>query len=448
MKINFNAVKSMFSFFAANMPKFDDATIMSRFMKGIFWSLSSSVLVRILALISSVIIARLLGKEGFGELGTIQNTIAMFNVFAVFGMGSTATKHVAQFRTADPIRAGHVIALSSIVTMVTGIVASITLGLLAPWLATYSLAAPQLTNLLRISAILLFFSSINAAQTGALSGFEAFKVVAKINFIVGILSFPVMIAAVVSNGLYGAVWALVVNIIINCLVNNYAIRRLIKEYKIDVSFSGCLSEKSILFNYSIPSVLGGLIVMPVNWICMAILVNQPNGYAEMGVYNAACQWRSAILFVPGAVGAIVLPMLSNMISTNGKKSTLNFIKSNLILNGVVAFTLALIISFFSKYIMGVYGKEFIDGWPVLILVSVSAILMSLTSVISNTLASFGNMWFIFLFDLLWGIALISISYYLIPMYGALGFAISFAVAYLLHAFWQSLYLKYYLRGST
>jgi O-antigen/teichoic acid export membrane protein len=56
----------------------------------------------------------MLGKTGYGELGMIQTTVGMFGVFAGFGLGVTATKHVAEFRRSDPARAGRIIGLSSV----------------------------------------------------------------------------------------------------------------------------------------------------------------------------------------------------------------------------------------------------------------------------------------------------------------------------------------------
>jgi O-antigen/teichoic acid export membrane protein len=157
-----------------------------RLAKGAFWSLAGALISRGLALLASIIVARILGKEGFGELGIIQSTVGMFGVFAGFGLGMTATKYVAEFRTKNPERAGRVIALSNIVAIVSGGVMSLILVFLAPWLARSTLAAPHLTLFLQIAAGLLFLSALNGAQIGTLAGFEAFRTIAKVNFWAGI----------------------------------------------------------------------------------------------------------------------------------------------------------------------------------------------------------------------------------------------------------------------
>jgi hypothetical protein len=87
----------------------------TRLSRGIFWSMAGSVISRGLMLCATVLVARMLGKTVYGELGMIQSTVGMFGVFAGFGLGLTATKHVAEFRQSDPERAGRIIGLSGYV---------------------------------------------------------------------------------------------------------------------------------------------------------------------------------------------------------------------------------------------------------------------------------------------------------------------------------------------
>ena len=112
----------------------------------------------------------MLGKELFRELGIIQNTIGMFGTLAGFGMGLTANKHVAEFKRTDPARAGRIIALASATGWITSGLMALVLLFFCPWLAANTLAAPQLSGLLQVGALLLFLSGINGAQAGALSG--------------------------------------------------------------------------------------------------------------------------------------------------------------------------------------------------------------------------------------------------------------------------------------
>jgi hypothetical protein len=207
--------------------------------------LSGAIIGRGLGLISSVVVARILGKTGFGELGIIQSTIGMFGTFAGFGLGMTATKFMGEYRTADPIRAGRVRGLSSSFAWITSGLASTILFFAAPWLAKTTLAAPHLAGLLRISSIFLFLTSVNGAQTGVLSGLEAFKTVARISLWSGLANFPLMVAGVYLWGITGAVLGMTVATALNWFLNHIAIRRECAGGGIPYSYTGCWKEKRV-----------------------------------------------------------------------------------------------------------------------------------------------------------------------------------------------------------
>ena len=100
-------------------------------------------------------------------------------------MGTTATKYVAELRNNEPVKAGRIIALSSLVSWVVSLVLMVALYLGAPWLCLHTLAAPHLTGYVRISGLLLVLSGVNGAQLGVLSGFEAFKSIARVSALRG-----------------------------------------------------------------------------------------------------------------------------------------------------------------------------------------------------------------------------------------------------------------------
>ena len=181
----------------------------------------------------------MLGKTGYGELGMIQSTVGMFGVFAGFGLGLTATKHVAEFCRSDPERAGRIIGLSGLVAMVTGGLMAMGLFIFAPWLAEHTINAPHLAGVLRIGALILFISALNGAQTGALSGFEAFKTIAYVNLFVGLISFPILVGGAYFGGLTGAVWALTINLGFNWLLNHLALRKEAHRYRVPFTFRKC-----------------------------------------------------------------------------------------------------------------------------------------------------------------------------------------------------------------
>ncbi len=95
-------------------------SLRGRFARGAVWSLLGALMAQGATLAASVITARLLGREQFGEYGMIQSTVGMLGIFAGLGLGMTATKFVAELRTRDPQRAGRIIALGTAAAVISG----------------------------------------------------------------------------------------------------------------------------------------------------------------------------------------------------------------------------------------------------------------------------------------------------------------------------------------
>lgn len=398
-----------------------------------FWSLGGAVISRGLMLLASVIIARILTQTEYGELGIIRSTINMFTVFAGFGLGLTATKYVAQFRDTNKLKAGKIIALSSIFAFIIGLIIALIIVFNAEFIALYSLNASHLQWELKIGAVILFFSSLNGVQTGILAGFEAFKTIAKINLIAGILSFPTLIGFSYFWGVTGAVIGFGSNFLLLYILNFLSVRKIATKENVPIKFFNSWEEWRVLYKFSLPAVLSGLLVSPTLWFCSTMLIKQPSGYEELAIFEAANQWKNTILFIPAAIAPIVLPLIANTSKSQFKR----VINLNIKINVIISLPVAIILSLLSSKIMMAYGMEYEKGQPVLIILSVSTILISINNVIGQAIAGKGKMWIGFFLNMIWSISILSATYmFLDNNLGGKGLALSILISYFIHTILQ------------
>jgi len=400
-----------------------------RLAKGVFWSMAGAVISRGLMFVAFVLVARMLGKTEFGELGVIRSTAGMFAVFAGFGLGLTANKHVAELHRSAPDRAGRIIALSSLVAVGTGGLMALVLFVLAPWLAANTLAAPQLSGLLRISCLILLLNALSGAQTGALAGFEAFKVIAGVNLFVGLASFPILIGGAYWGGLEGAVWGLALNLAIQWTFNHVALRREAARASIPFTFTGCTREWGILWQFSLPAALSGVVVAPLQWVAFAMLVNQPAGYAEMGIYGAALTFQSVLLFIGSTLNAPMLSMISNTGSrVNDKLDRVNIASSWLI--GIVPALPLLCFPEMAGMLFGAEysGSEFCRTFCIVVLYTC---IMLYKDGLARVLVANSLLWWGFASNLVWGVVLLAGFLFMVP-WGAPGLAGAFLLAYVVN----------------
>ena len=371
----------------------------------------------------------MLGKHDYGELGIIQNTIGMFGTLAGFGMGLTANKYVAEYKRTDPAHAGRIIALASATSWISSGIMAVVLVACAPWLAAKTLAAPQLSGLLQIGALLLLSSGVNGAQTGALSGFEAFKRIAHINLISGLLTFPLMVIGAWKWGVTGAVWGLIGSQMANCVMSFIAVRVEAARYQISLRYAGCFSDLSLFWRFSLPAVLVGVLNSIVSWGAGALVVNQIGGYGDMGIYNAASRVKQLPETFLGMLIAPMLPILSEAFgkgdhSTFQRTLLFNFTLATLIIVPVSLVQAAAPALTTMPFGAGYQGHPAIVTWLML-----HAVLYALMFPMGSILISMGEMWFSWLVNFLMSLVFAGAAWLLVPRYGAAGYASATVIGY-------------------
>ena len=416
----------------------------SRFARGAVWSLIGTVASQGLALAASVVTARLLGKSGFGELGMINSTVGVFGMLAGLGLGLTTTKYVAEFRSRDPERAGRIVGLTSLIALSSGGLIAIAILAFAPLLSTRVLNAPHLAPELRIGALLLLIYVLNGIQTGALSGLEAFKEIAKAKFLRGTASFPLIVAGVILWRLPGAVWGLVITAALGWLFNSLFLRKECRGAGIRLHFNGIWREGSILWRFSLPAVLADVAAGPAIWAANAILANQTNGYSELGLFSAADQWRNALMFLPNILLQVALPILSSLDIESSDSDRSQFARTFEITQTLtlgVVLPLGVLLICFSDLVMSFYGAQFSRGVPSLIGVALTVMIMGVSAATGPAIQASGRMWIGFTVNLVWGIVMLGLVWSFAPRRGANALAYAPAAAYVVLAILTFLILR-------
>jgi O-antigen/teichoic acid export membrane protein len=412
-----------------------------RLARGAFWSLVGAVLSRGLGLVATIVVARILGKEGFGELGIIQSTVGMFGTFAGFGLGLTATKHVAELREKDPERASRILALSAILSWGTGALAAALLALFAPSLAATTLLKPNLSGELAVGSLLVLFGAVSGAQTGALAGFEAFRRIAKLNLYTGLAAFPSLTLGCWLSGLRGAVWGLVISQGLGCLLNRVALAKEAGAHRVRLWSPRWAEEMPVVWKFSLPAVGAALLTSAARWASHALIVREPGGLSAMATCTVAIQFQTLLLFLPGLVTQAALPIMSNLRTERTGARLRSFVRRNLSLNLLVTAAFAAPMVMLSRPLLGLYGHEYEGDQIVLVLFLVAGILASGSRLAAQALAAYDAMRFTFLTNLAWGGLLLTLVYVMLD-HGAMALGVAQTVAYLAHLGLPVLYLHF------
>ena len=402
-----------------------------RFSRGIFWNLLGALFTQGSVFLTAIVLARLLGKETFGELGMIQSTLLTLASIAQVATGLTATKYVAEFRDANKVRAGQVLGLCSVLTLVTGIVATILLIVSASWMAEYILVAPHLAFGLSISAAYVLFTVINGYQIGALAGLESYKSISTYGAMLGVMHIVICVLGALQWGLQGAVGGMTISAFLRWGVYAFVLSRESGKHGITVRRKEGLREQKILREFMLPAALGGLTTMPAIWIGNTILAQQLDGYSQIGIYAAANNVRVLILMMPTLFNNVGVAVLNNKFGNNDRDGYLGLYYTNIKVTAVMAVGGAAMMALLSTTIPEWYGMESDTFSQKLIVMLSLAIIPEVLAVsLYQLIQTSGRMWTSFFFVAIpRDLSLIILAIILIPKWGGIGLALAYTLSW-------------------
>lgn len=398
----------------------------SRLIKGMSWTILGTFFSKAFMMIAAVAAAKILGVEEYGQYGMINSTVLMFSSFAGLGLAATATKFIAEYKAMDHVRAARIYSMVSLIGLLSGAIMLVLLFLFSDYLANTQLKQPELSILLKISSILLLTNTVNTIQIGILSGFEDFRNIAKFTLINGIIAFLLNILLTNIWGLKGLVFSNVIISVIMFLIYRIGISKNLKSFQIKFRLFGFSKEIKVLWEFSLPSMLSGVMIGPVTWLSNSFIISTSSGYYEMGIFNAANQWRNLLLFIPAAIGNVLLPLII------ANKNNSNVERVNILLGWIIVLFISVPILSFPELISVIYGSQYNSNEfkVVISLIALTCCIFSFNDGVGRQIISNNVMWFGLVNNLFWAIIFLLVTYICIPL-GAIGLATAYFSSYFL-----------------
>ncbi len=410
--------------------RFASSRTASRFVGDFFCLTVASIAARIGALISVILVARILGNVVYGEFCLIRSAVNGFVVLASFGMGRTATKYVAELTATDKERVGRIIALNYVFSYVSSAFVAALFCWAAPLFYREVPEASRLISQTRLSSILLILSAVVSAQAGVMSGFKAFRGLAVATAASGLGAIPFFVLGAYWGGLSGAILGFASGVFLNYLINGCFIYRQLKTRGIRCRFGEFWQERRVLWNFCLPQTLASVTSGMAGTVASIMLASQDNGFAEVAIFESARQIQTSILYLPNIATQALLPTLTEFNALKDKNRYLKTLKYNAWGNAALAVITAVAASCLAPWAMGAFGEGFEGGVPTLILLLGGGVILSVCNVCASALTSLGAAWGGFFLNAIWGTVFLLLAWRATSSgAGAFGVATSSLVAY-------------------
>lgn len=402
-------------------------SLVGRLMAGTFWSLASSVLNQGGSFASGLVAARLLGQEAFGQFSIVLSTLMSFSLLGQTGLGYSATKFIAEYRSTDTARVERILALGQVLSPCTAIAFSVTLAAAAPWIAVSWLGSERLILPLALGSVFVFFTVVYSYQAGVLAGFERFRELVGPSAVAAGLAVGGVASGAAVGGVGGAVAGLCVAGAARWFLWRRALLTEAETLGIRPATHDWKRELKLVYGFALPATLAGYGMVSSSWYAQALLVRQPRGFTEMADYSAAQSIRLMAMFIPQLVNVVGLSILNNVRRESTGKDYRSVRMMNIVVLTVAAATVALVLAFGSRLLLPLFGPDFAQADPrILWVLLAAAVAESVLIGLFQAVQVSGRMWLsLVAVSLPWQATFAACSTYLVPRLAALGLAVAY-----------------------
>lgn len=419
--------------------KISGSGFLKKLLLGTFWMTFGSLMSRGLFSLASIVLARILTVSEFGEFGMIKSTIDNFLIFASLGIGLTTTKYISELKDDNKEDASSMLGASlSLVVLLSSAVALIIVLFSGP-ISENFLNNENLQIPLMIGGGTLVFIALNGTQMGALLGFQAYRKNSTANILQGLFLFVGLVTGGYLGGVKGALLGNLIAIFLVSIALQKLVRDESKKQSIRVSFKEWKISVRKIYKFAIPASLSTIIVAPTIWILNTMLVNQPNGYKELGLYSAVIIFSTAIQMFNGAISNVLLPIfLSKSEGKSPKKEFFNYFGS-----WIISILIAIPFILLPEVTSLILGKKFStqEIVPILGMSIITTLIITNRGGVSRDLIVQNKMWLSVFSMGQWAVTNLIIFYFLKDR-GAWGFAFSYMVSYVINYF---IFVPYFIK---
>lgn len=414
--------------------------ILRQWLSGISWTVTSSGVERLISVGQTILIARFLGIEEYGRYGLIFGTVGFVASLAGLQLGLMSAVYVARFRTTNPGAAAGVIVFSESLSLVLALVGLAVMSFAPEQAASWLLKDGYYAGVMLPAGLLVLLSVITGVQEGVLQGFEAFRTLAWIRVAVSVFTLGLVAIAGEVGGLKAMLLAIAGGWLLRSLIMLVMQRRLWPRHEIHFSLDAMMSQRRLLFDFSVPSLLAAIPSGFATWYGTYLLSRLSGGFHDVAIATVGSQWRSPVMFLTASLATVAIPLISR--STGLSHQDVGRVhRANLWSNLTVAIGACVVIAIGSSLILKAYGAGFGDRRFAFLLIVISVIPQSHATVFFQYLVGSGQMWRQLIYLCFLSVFFVAGYWIAIPYAGVIGYGwVTFAV-------WLVIALALHLRVS-
>jgi O-antigen/teichoic acid export membrane protein len=393
----------------------------SIFLKNSFFTFTRNIIVILLGLLTTVLIARILGPEKQGMYSLIILLPNMLVTFMNLGISSSTVYYIGKrkYNLQTVFTSNVILALAiSLISIFLGV------AIIGLFSKPFFGGIPAILLLIILSVLpVLFLNSFIQSFFQGTEDFKAFNIIAVIGKFVNLISLIITIY-LLPLGLTGALLSFIIGNLTSTVLVIYIMIK--QNYKVVVKdFSSSYVMDSL--KYGLKSHLSNILAF-LNYRVDMLLISFFLGPVHVGIYNVAINIAERLWIISKPVATVLFPRISS--STEKEQNNLTAIVSrNVLFLSVISSIVFYLLSDIIIYLL--FGEAYIDASLVMKILLPGITVFSAERILSNSLAGKGKPELNLYTSIFTVVCNITLNIFLIPLYGLNGAAFSTSASYVL-----------------
>ncbi len=380
----------------------DEQTI----FKNTFWLFLAEGVNGGLMFLLTIIIARYLGTEGYGQFAFAMSFTALFAVVADFGLSTLTIREVAR----DKKLAKKYIDNVSVLKLFLGVVTFALIFIIIQFMGK----SQEVRILVYLFGVYIILKSFNDFLRSFFKAFQEmqYETISRV-----IKSTTLLIFVVIGVALNVNLVILILSYLLSSIISLLYNLKTIKKTKIKLK-----KIKFSILKKSWPFALSMMLVV-IYMKCDVLMLSFIKGDAATGIYSAMYDMIYSILIVPAIFYNSLFPLTSKLYNENRIIEFRKIIKKNYLINIIFSVFIIIIFNLFYFQITElIFGKEFLAGAKLFGILSFAIGISSISHVNLLILNSINKEKIYLISTILASIINIILNFTLIPRYSYFGAA--------------------------
>jgi len=322
------------------------------------------------------LISKQTGAEGVGLYQIILKILTIVGVISSMGMNISVLRFIGQLnndieRSKIHFLDNYIVRITLIVTVPVGIILFLNADNIIQWLGKEN----EYSYGLKLVGIILPFYVINQISIEFIRGFKLLKLS---EFIRNVLTYLVMVIGIIlifpkDLAKIDLLTLLFIGIFISFISSRWIIRKLLKKIK----KSKVYFDRKEFFQTSFPIMVTTLSTALFGAIPIFFL-DHFTSQSEVGIYSVAYRLASTVTLVLVAVNTISAPKFAEMYWKGEIAELQKFINQSTKIIFYVSLILTITIILGGKVFLQIFGGQFVEGYSVLIILSIGQLINAST----------------------------------------------------------------------